>query len=186
MGLDEEIIELQSYFGVDFEDLYELEDSYSMEDSDGQLMSETPRLRDIFAEFTIEITDYLLIGSNIFTKNHSKDFSYDWDSVLLGIRKRDLNKKNPPVYINYHYHNNGAIWHKFCKSLSEFLFTVLYDSLFGINNKTTVKELKKYRWNTYDYNDIYDIQNLLVVKEIDSRNILWRVLQQPLKWHVCG
>lgn len=144
MGLDEEIIELQSYFGVDFEDLYELEDSYSMEDSDGQLMSEPPRLRDIFAEFTTEITDYLLIGSNIFIKNHSKDFSYDWDSVLLGIRKRDLNKKNPPVYINYHYHNNGAIWHKFCKSLSEFLFTVLYDSLFGMDNKTAVKDKKMF------------------------------------------
>lgn len=66
MGLDEEIIELQSYFGVDFEDLYELEDSYSMEDSDGQLMSEPPRLRDIFAEFTTEITDYLLMREQYF------------------------------------------------------------------------------------------------------------------------
>ncbi len=169
MGMDKKMDELQSYFGVDSEDLYEAEDNYYLEeDSDEQLRSETPCLQDLFAEFVAGITDYLLIGSNIFTKNHSKDFSYDWDSVLFGIRKKDLNKKNPPVYINYHYHSDGTVWHRFCDSLSEFLLTVLYDSLLGMDNRTAVKELKKQEWNIYDYKNIYDIQNLLAVKEIDS------------------
>lgn len=112
--------------------------------------------------------DVLLIGSNI-NIPHAKDFNYDWDAVMLGIRRHDLKKKNPPVYINYHYHCNPTVWFKFSDTLSEFLLMVLLDSLWGLSGKTAVNELKNHDWKLYDYSSIYDIQYLLASKGIDIK-----------------
>ena len=123
----------------------------SLEDSDG------------YAAYAKE--DYLLIGSNTGQIWNQKD--YEWDAVMLGIRIRDLNKKNPPVYINYRYHNY-LVWHKFCDTLSEFLLTAVLDVLIAKKDKVVSKELKNQGWNRYQYKNIYDIQTLLHIKEIEQ------------------
>lgn len=112
--------------------------------------------------------DYLLIGSNTGQIWSRED--YEWDAVMLGIRIRDLNKKNPPVYINYHYHNY-MVWHKFCDTLSEFLLTAVLDVLTGKKNKAVLGELKNQGWNRYQYKSIYDIQTLVHVKEIEQEKM---------------
>ena len=117
------------------------------------------------SEYDIDVLeDYLLIGSNT-GQIWNKD-NYEWDAVMFGIQIKDLKKKNPPVYINYHYFNYG-VWHKFCDTLSEFLLTIICDTLIGKNNKNVSKELKNQGWNKYSYKNIYDIETLLSIKEIE-------------------
>lgn len=154
-------IDKQYYFRIkSFEDISKYDTDIVEDDSEW----DTDILENDY-EWEVDISeDYLLIGSNTSQIWDSDD--YEWYAVMFGIRRKDLKKKNPPVYINYHYHNY-KVWHKFCDTLSEFLLTIVCDALIGKQNKNVSKGLKSEGWNKYQYKNIYDIQTLLFVKEIE-------------------
>lgn len=80
------------------------------------------------------VDDFLMIGCD-----------YAGGIVYFGIKKTDLNMKNPPVYM-HHEANNITEWN-IIYSLSEYFSAVVCDAVLCECYNTAREVLKKYGWN---------------------------------------
>lgn len=186
-------VDKQRYFRVVNAEERE-EEEYIEDDGDsrseGGYISQSEKFDDLQNEYYENVIksifstndDYLLIGSNLYKMYNEEedDFDYEWDSVMYGIRVKDLNKKNPPVYINYHYHN-FKVWHKFTSTLSDFLLTVVCDALRKEKGERRLSELYASGWKREQYTSIYGIHYLLAKKEIEHCKLHCTRSANPLK-----
>lgn len=203
MRFHNDYLDKQAYFGFvdveeqegvveeeyeDGDDEERLEGGYiSQSEKYGGLQNQYENWTDEDFENTVKMIfsqndDFLLIGSNLYKayNNEEDDFNYGWDSEMYGIRVKDLNKKNPPVYINYHYHN-FKVWHKFSSTLSEFLLMVVCDALRKENGERRLMELYAAGWKHDKYTSIYGIHFLLAKKEIERCKLHCIRSANPLK-----
>lgn len=81
------------------------------------------------------VDDYMIIGSD-----------YSAGIVYFGIKKTDLNKENPPVYM-YHEMNSITDWNLMYNHLSDYFLTVVCDAISGECYNTAQEVLKDYDWN---------------------------------------
>lgn len=98
-----------------------------------------------FANFPVSewnnfVDDYMIIGSD-----------YAAGIVYFGIKKSDLNMKNPPVYM-YHEMNSITEWNLMYNYLSEYFSVVVCDAILGELYDTAQRVLKYYNWNYETYN----------------------------------
>ncbi|MDE6501214.1 MAG: SMI1/KNR4 family protein [Ruminococcus sp.] len=96
-----------------------------------------PFIESPVSEWQNLVDDYMMIGND-----------YAGCIVYFGIRKKDLNMENPPVYM-YHEANNITDWKLLYNSLSEYLSVVVCDAVSCECYHTARRVLKDYGWN-YD------------------------------------
>jgi len=86
------------------------------------------------------VDDYMIIGSD-----------YAAGIVYFGIKRTDLNKENPSVYM-YHEMNSITDWSLMYNYLSDYFLTVVCDAISCECYDTAQRVLKNYDWNYEIYN----------------------------------
>lgn len=121
---------------------------------------------DVFPEFSHtpremwheKVEDYLEIGSD-----------YAAGVVRFGIRVKDMNQKNPPVYMQ-HEADEITQWNLLYQTLSDYLLAITCDALFGFEYRTSQGELEEKGWEyqsyTYSSSENLQEQELLLKHKI--------------------
>lgn len=109
------------------------------------------------SEWNNLVDDYMIIGSD-----------YAAGIVYFGIKKTDLNMKNPPVYM-YHEANHITEWNLMFNHLSDYFLTVVCDAILCECYNTAQKILIKYNWNY----EVYDtgLKEILNKYGIETDNL---------------
>ncbi len=94
--------------------------------------------------WTEKTSDYLQIGSD-----------YCSGIVTFGIKKDDLSKSNPPVYMQ-HEADEKTVWKKEYSTVSEFLFAEVLENLSCANYSTAEEALEEKGWEYIDHNEFGD------------------------------
>lgn len=132
------------YFSYeDIEERIEDDKEYWEENPDGCAEDEYFKFSKIPKEKWADYVDnYLQIGSD-----------YAAGVVVFGIRKKDLEQKNPPVYM-LHEADAVADWKVIYDKLSDYLMAVTLDVLSCVNYHTAENILHKKGWNFCKYNGL--------------------------------
>ncbi len=106
-------------------------------------------------QWPLKSSDYLEIGSD-----------YGAGIVTFGIRREDLDKDDPPVYMN-HEADSITQWNRPYEKLSDFLLEVVLTALACIDYSTAQEALEENGWTWFDY-DEYEMNT----EEEDEEEIL--------------
>ncbi len=103
------------------------------------------------------VENYLQIGSD-----------YAAGVVFYGIKEKDLELENPPVYM-LHEANELSDWKLIAHTLSEYLMCVLLDALAGVEYTTAQEVLSEDGWEFYEgeYANEEEVREWLSEKKID-------------------
>lgn len=101
------------------------------------------------------VSNYLEIGSD-----------YGAGVVTFGICVNDMDKENPPVYMN-NEDDEITEWNKMWNSISDYLMTVICDALVGFGYDTTTEFLEEHDWNCNCYEDSNEVKELLKKYDIN-------------------
>ena len=153
--------EIQEMLDEDLEEYLENKESHY------HIFAKTPREK--WGEL---VPDYLNIGSD-----------YAAGVVSYGIREEDLDRENPPVYLQ-HEADPFTQWNMRFESISDYLLYVICDALLGVYYHTAQDILEEYGWEfeRYKYDILEDAADLFKKYDIDSSRLCKIQALFPKDW----